>query len=323
MYHCELNNLDTFLRQCKGKRNDTLLTVEVCAQKLSLLWMALDASDALWTGRRGGRSESAAIKGLRKYSAGVKARAMSELSKESSSKQGGALVRKKNFRRHNRTENGERLQERVLRRNKSSWTNMIDKVTPCPYCEHEMVICMSSAQEHAKLVNQANDAWKQEINEWREDGSNKNTKPRKPPLPKRLMACMCIVNKCKNTETGRGCSTCRDFVTNGATVPYDYKLMRCTCTICQCNCDAVFRRDDWQDIFTQQQLQKQDKEKHKELNEKHAKGSRKYSAVIYFYTTLHIQTNILFFIYFQRRSNPSSPQLSAPNQTSCTGMKRL
>jgi hypothetical protein len=223
---------------------------------------------------------------------------MSEIGKSSCVKVKGSMIKKKNYRRNNRTEMGERIQERLLRRNRKNWHSQVDAVHPCPYCGHELVVCMSSIQEHAALVNAANSKWVAAMRRWRFEGENKKEKPRKPAMPKRLMACMCVVNRCKSAESGKGCKICRDFVVNGASVPYDYDKMRCSCSVCQCTCDAVFRRDDWQDIYTQVQLNKKDKEKEASLNKEHAKGSGK-SVIILIHTYIYSKfTMKLKFIYY-------------------------
>jgi hypothetical protein len=277
MYHNNprLVALESFLRQCKSKKSDSMLGLTVVAEKLLLLRDVLEGSDAMCNPRRGSRTEPKAIRDLRRYNEAVRARAVAELGKEKSSVVKGKDVLKKNYRRNNFNEMGELIQSRIVRLNKRGWVNNIDTVHPCPYCSHELLYCMSSAEDHAELVFGANESWKKRLEEWKMNGSNKKTKPRKPAQPKRMMACMCVVQKCVSTETGKGCTVCRNFNTNGIKVPYDYTSMRCTCGVCQCKCDAVFRREDWEDIYTQVQMKKKEKERQGSGLEKHAKGSCK------------------------------------------------
>jgi hypothetical protein len=268
-----LAEIESFLRQCK--KSDSLLTVEVTADHLMVLGDLLEESDLVNNHRRG-RNEATPIKLLRKYTAGVRARAVAEVGKtKAGAVKGGICVKKRNFRKNNHNEMGELIQARVLRTEKRTWTNSIDTVHPCPYCGHELVYCMSSAEDHAELVLAANEKWKKMLEDWRIAGSNKKTKPRKPAQPKRMMACMCVVQKCHSIDTGKGCQVCRNFVTNGVKVPFDYNLMKCSCGVCQCKCSAVFRREDWELIYAQVQMNKKEKERKEEKIQKHAKGTGK------------------------------------------------
>ena len=66
--------------------------------------------------------------------------------------------------------------------------------------------------------------------------------------------CMCIVSRCRDFHTGKGCFNCEVSVKIGIKPSFDPMSGAVECNVCNCNCKAYFLRSNWSKLKAQQDV---------------------------------------------------------------------
>ena len=112
-------------------------------------------------------------------------------------------------------------------------------------CNHYLV-CPIETDAKIKLKNRdKNKKYTIAKAVWELEGKQtKSSAPRKPKYISQQLACMCIVSKCRDSTTGRGCIQCESIAKSFGYVPYNAMGTTCICEVCACNCRFLFDRNN-------------------------------------------------------------------------------
>lgn len=231
------------------------------------MWMLLKKSDEMKqhdlispnpsqrrSNRNGGTEEPAPVTRLRQHIEGLLKRKAQDDSKKSNK-----LVRKV----QSQSKAGDFIQDKFAMEN-PHWQEII-KSTPCPCCDHTSLV---SVKDEAILLQETHDlkqSYKNAMLDFARLGATaqKSTKkPKMPTFPNQVMMCMCVINRCVDFSTGRGCVTCQQ---KAKTTPLymDPVTGQSQCEMCKCNCVAYFDRMNWSKVKAQTETEKAEKAKQK------------------------------------------------------------
>ena len=262
-----LNDIHEKLMSTRVKKHKT--RKDFIGDSLFSLWLTLKKSDALKdqdlvappsdntptraSSRASGTDDLAPIKSLRKFVKDIMKRKLFEDANKTDKKQRRVQASAKNT---------DFIQDEFARNN-PNW-HLLIKPSPCPLCAHTTIVphepdevivretammrgeYTASMIEHAKLPPSK---------------QNKKNKPKLPQFPKQHMMCMCMVNRCRDFHTGRGCLNCEASVKVGLKVAIDYVTGKSSCPMCNCTCSAYFVKSSWSKLKAQNDTDKAEKAK--------------------------------------------------------------
>ena len=179
----------------------------------------------------------------------------------------------------------------TFRRQNQGWSELI-VTTPCPCCDHTSLVPSESESLLLQMTFDLKSKYKAEMIHWLALGKTqqKNSKkPKMPTFPKQYMMCMCIVSRCVDFHSGKGCPICTQRANSNALV-LDPTSKVPICEVCSCNCMAYFDRMDWSKIKASSDVSKakEEKAKSKRIADMKKAAGKKLFVFYYFMKTKHI-----------------------------------
>ncbi|KAL3927271.1 MAG: hypothetical protein SGARI_005370 [Bacillariaceae sp.] len=112
--------------------------------------------------------------------------------------------------------------------------------------------------ENAAAMNKYNI----ELTKWTRQQKKSQPKPKLPKAVSAMVGCYCFSQQCLTQPDGQGCYNCEDAIKNvpdaaqSLFVPDDNRpgQLKCSCEICSCSCQAIFKQEDRYKIAHQMDL---------------------------------------------------------------------
>ena len=237
---------------CRVRKHDT--KKDFIGDCLFHLWKFLQESDELYKDDRSRRATSSnvqplPIKNLRAFINKILTRFKFESVNSTDKKQRSITAKNKV---------GDFIQDEVLQDN-PKWMEDI-RPTPCPLCNHNAIIPHENENDIRKETAELQSQYKAETSAYYSltpANQKKNKPPKMPSFPKQHMICMCLVNRCVDFSTGRGCINCQAAIKCGMKLSFDPHTGQSKCPMCMCTCTAYFEKMKWTKIRAQSDVDKQ------------------------------------------------------------------
>ena len=225
-------------------------------ESLFTIWMLLQESDRLkeedLTLRATRReTESTQIKNFRAFMVPISNRHNFDCVNATSKKQRSVKTQSKV---------GEFIQDEFARNNPDWFKKILS--APCPLCNHNSLVAHEKDEDILNEITLLKENWKKENADFHRlppTEQAKRRKPKMPTYPKQHLICMCLVNRCRDFTTGKGCINCQSTTRSGADVSYNPITGHSNCSMCKCDCTAYFKRIEWSKIKAQVEVDKESK----------------------------------------------------------------
>ena len=247
-----LINLHDNLMKCRVRKHDT--TKQFLGEALFVLFMLLQESDQLKDSdhsmrntRRG--SEPMQLKNLRTFFLSITNRYDFDEVNASDKKQRAILSQNKS---------GDLIQDEYAKNN-PDWQSRIISA-PCPLCNHNCVVPHERDEDILEEISNLKEEWLKKRAAFANlppAEQEKSKKPKQPTYPKQHVLCMCMVNRCRDFTTGKGCINCKSTVKCGMKLSYNPTTGHSNCSMCKCSCSAYFKRIEWSKLKSQVEVDKE------------------------------------------------------------------
>ena len=247
-------NLHDKLMKCRVRQHDT--TKQFLGESLFTLFKLLHESDTLKDEdpstrniRRG--SEPVQIKNLRAFFLTITNRYDFDEVNASDKKQRNIVSQNKS---------GSLIQDEYAQNN-PDWKQRI-LPSPCPLCNHNCLLpheCDSDILKEITILKDEFLVKQSNFTKLSPTEQAKTKKPKQPVYPKQHIICMCVINRCRDYTTGKGCINCESTVRCGMKLNYNPVNGHSNCKMCQCPCTAYFKRIEWSKLKAQVEVDKEKK----------------------------------------------------------------
>ena len=249
-----LLNLHEDLMKCRARKHDT--KKQFIGLSLFTFWMMLKKSDESKEADPNIRntrkdSEPSQIQNLRAFIKPVNSRFEFDAVNGTDKKQRNILAQKNS---------GDFIQDEFVRNN-PDWRNLILS-SPCPLCNHNCLVPHERDEDLLDEIQAMKSSWQEANTKFHlmpPSQQNKSKKPKQPTYPKQHLICLCLVNRCRDFSSGKGCLNCESSVKSGMKLSYNPQTDNSNCKMCQCSCTAYFKRIEWNKLKSQVEVDKREK----------------------------------------------------------------
>ena len=214
------------------------------ARLMLMIWRLMERADDF--PRREAITERAHMSDFRSHMEGLIGRMMSDMADEENKKKRGS--KKLGLQPTQNRKNGTYIQSLIMQNN-PKWQENLVTTDACPGCglfflvyeRRPEVVNEECARLRARYDELKRQFYIENAQFEKKKGRKKDapTPPPRPTYPKVMVACMCIVLKCRDMQTGKGCPVCNEMaIVVGRPIPWVDG--RCTCSVCMSNCSLYF-----------------------------------------------------------------------------------